>query len=105
MFSENPKQLLMSLSTTMIGDLVLNLITLLFSPLLPLVHSLDVVLLVMIKFLHCLSLILQPVEYFHPRLVELGEKWEKDFYKHKETCLVAVRDIYIDIWWRLLVAE
>merc|ERR1712129_499364 len=93
LFSENPRHLLMSLSTTIIGDLLFNLRTLLFSPLLSLVHSLDVVLLVMIKFLHCLSLILQPVEYFHPRLVQLSGKLKRDFYKHKEKSLVEVRDI------------
>ena len=105
LFTDNPRHLLMSLNTTMIGDLLFNLRTLLFSPLLPMVHSLDIVIFVMIKFLHCLSVFLQPVEYFHPRLVELGAKWEMNFYKHKETCLVEVRAIYIDIWCRLLVAD
>ena len=78
LFSDIPR----SLTSTMVGDIMFQLRILLFSPLLPLVHLLDVFLFVIIKFLHQVSLIVQTVEnceYFHQRMVELGKKCKECF--------------------------
>ena len=72
---------------------------LLFSPLLPLVHLLDVVLFVIIRFLHQVSIIVQSeenCEYFHQRMVELGEKCKKCFYGQQVEYLVYVVQLDMD---------
>jgi len=108
LFSDNPKLLLMSFSSSMIGDLVFQLRTVLFSPLLLLVQSFDVVLCVIISFLHQVScLILQSVENSQPQhqeWLQLQDKWEECFYSHKLECLSEIRTLYIQMWCDLLVA-
>ena len=101
LFLESPR----SLSSTMIGDLMFQLRILLFSPLLPLVHLLDVVLFVIIRFLHKVSLIVQSVEnceYLRQRVVELGEKCEKCFYGQQVECLADIRAVNVDMWCSLI---
>ena len=108
LFSDNTRHLLLSLSCSMIGDLVFQLRTVLFSPLLLMVQSWDVVLCVCIRFLHQVSLILQSVEncqHFHQRWVELQDKCKKYFYQHQVECLTQVREVYIDMWCKMVEAE
>ena len=57
-FSDSPSSLLLTLRSTMIGDLMFQIRIILFSPMLPLVHLLDVVLFKMIRFLHQFSIII-----------------------------------------------
>eukprot|EP00092_Neocalanus_flemingeri_P048081 GFUD01054743.1.p1 GENE.GFUD01054743.1~~GFUD01054743.1.p1 ORF type:complete len:398 (+),score=134.47 GFUD01054743.1:72-1265(+) len=108
LFTDNPRHLLLSLSSSMIGDLVFQLRTVLFSPLLLMVQSWDVVLCVCIRFLHQVSLILQSVEncqHFHQVWVELQDKCKKCFYQHQVECLTEVRAAYIDMWCKMVEAE
>ena len=103
LFWDSPR----SLSSTMIGDLMFQLRIILFSPLLPLVHLLDVVLFVIIRFLHQVSLIVQSVEnfeYFHQRMVELGEKCKKCFYGQQVECLADIRGVYVEMWCKMIIA-
>ena len=107
-FLDNPTPLLLSLSSSRISYLMSQLRSILFSPLLLMIKSLDVVLFVIIRFLHQVSLILQSVEsceYFPQLWVELGDKCKKYFYQHQVEYLAEVRVLYVDMWCRLLSAE
>ena len=107
-FSDTPRSLLLIISSTMIGDLMFQLRILLFSPLLPLVHLLDVVLFVIIRFLHQVSLIVQSVEnceYLHQRMVELGEKCKKCFYGQQVEYLADIRAAYVEMWCSLICSS
>jgi len=108
LFSDNLRLLLRSLSSSMIGDLLFQLRTILFSPLLLMVQSLDVVFCVIIRFLHQVScLILQSVtncQLQHQEWLQLLDKWEECFHSHKLECLAEVRTLYIQMWCDLITA-
>jgi len=109
LFSHNPKPILLSLSSSMIGDLLFHLSTVLFSPLLPILQSLDVVFSVIIRFLHQVScLILQSVEncqVHDQEWLQLQDKWKDCFYSHKLDCLSEVRTLYVKMWCHLILAK
>ena len=87
LISDDPRPLLLSLSSSMIGDLMFQLRTVLFSPLLLMVQSLYVVFCVIIRFLHQVScLIQQPAENCqlqHQKWLQLLNKWEECLYSHQ----------------------
>ena len=82
-FSENIGDILLSLSSTMIGQLMFQLRIVLFSPNLLLINSCDVVLFVIIRFLHQTSLVVESVE-IEKQMVELEEMFY--IYCQEEYC-------------------
>jgi len=109
LFSDNPMALLLSISSCVIGNLMFQLRTVLFSPLLLMVQSLDVVLCVIIRFLlQVSSLFIQSVENFplhHQEWLQLQDKWEDCFYSHKLECLAEIRMIFVKMWCDLILLE
>ena len=93
LFSDNPIPMLMSLSSTKISELLFNTRTLLFSPLLPMIHSFDIILFVIIKFLQRVILVLDYAELpsFLDRQCTVNDQ-----------CLVNIRSIFIQIWCNLI---
>ena len=109
LFTSNTSHILLSISSTMIGDLMIQLRMVLFSPLLIIMKSLDVVLHVIIKFLHQVSLFLKSVQncqYFPRYWEELYNKCKKYFYNQQvEYIITEVRELYIDMWCKMLEIE
>ena len=101
LFSFQTRPLLLSLSSSMMGDLLFQLWSVLISPLLLRMQTLDVVLFILIKFLQTVFPPLQ-CSYFHSRLADLYEKCEKYVYQHQVECLAEVRLLYVDIWCSLV---
>ena len=107
LFSKNMKPLIQTINSTMIGDLIFQLRIILFSPLLFMIPSLNIVLHVIIRFLHQVSLISQTSEnyqYFPNWLEELWGKWEDSFYQDSGKCVEEIRRVYVDMWCMLLQA-
>ena len=105
-FSDNILPLLVSISSDMIGDLLIQLRIILFSPLLPTMQLLDVILYVILRFLHNIILIVELVEngeQFSQWLLELES--EKYFHQHKLNCVHGIRVLFIDIWWKILEVQ
>ena len=101
LFSFQTRPLLLSLSSSMMGDLLFQLWSVLISPLLLRMQTFDVVLFIFIKLLQNVFLPLQSGEkcsYFHSRLADLYEKCEKYVCQHQVECLAEVRLLYVDIW-------
>jgi len=101
LFTDNLKPLLMSLSSSKIGDLIVNLRTLLFSPLLPMITSLDIILFQIIKFLHAVTLVLDCAEH----------KWAdnelKKVYQNISSidCLDNIKKVFIIIWISVMLKD
>jgi len=93
LFSDNPIPKLMSLSSSKISELLFNTRTLLFSPLLPMIHSFDIILFVIIKFLQSVILVLDYAEL--SSFLELQ-------CTVSDQCLVNIRSIFIQIWCNLI---
>ena len=109
-FSENILHLLVSISSSMIGNLMIQLRIILFSPLLPTMQFLDVILFVILRFLQSMVLIVQWAEHSHSQqvsqwLLELEDNCEKYSYQHKLKCLHGIRVIFIDIWCKMLEVQ
>ena len=96
-FAENTRYLLQSLSSTMIGDFIYNMRTLLFSPLLTTIQSLDIILFMIIKFHRSVSLVVKS-EYLHQRWVELYEKCKNCEHQQWVEYIPDIRIEYIIMW-------
>ena len=88
----------------MIRDLIYNMRTLLFSPLLLTIQSLDMTLFMIIKFHQTVSLVVG-CEYLHKIWVELFEKCKNNEYEHWVEYLPHIRMRYVDMWCTLLTGD
>jgi len=91
LFVDSPKSMIMSLSSSQIGELLFNLRILLFSPLLPRISSLDIVLFMITKFLDCVILVLDPAEL----------QWKEN----QAQCLDNIRNKFVMIWCYLIIID
>jgi len=110
LFSDNMRILLETISSTMIGDLMFKMRTILFSPLLIKIPSIDIILGVLLRFLHQVSVILQSeanCEYFPQWWLHLWDNWRKTCYNEqdREECVAQIRAVYVDMWCVLVVAD
>ena len=107
-FSDNILPILVSISSNMIGNLMIQLRVILFSPLLPTMQFLDVILFVILRFLHIMVLIVEWAEHSQQVsqwLLELEDKCDKYFHQHKLECVHGIRVIFIDIWCKMLEVQ
>jgi len=95
LFSDNLPIILRSISSSMIGDLIFQIRTILFSPLLITMPFMEIILSVIIKFLHHVSSLLRPAcsSYVWE---EVMDRLRTE--KGKEGCLETIRTGFIDIW-------
>lgn len=101
LFMDNPKALLMSLSSSKIGDLIFHLRTLLFSPLLPMIKTLDIILFQIIKFLQAVILNLNCAEH-----KGLQTELEEIYQNYSNTdCLQHIKSIFIILWISVLLKD
>jgi len=110
LFSDNMRILLETISSTMIGDLMFKMRTIFFSPLLIKIPSIDIILSVILKFLHQVSVILQSeanCEYFPQWWLHLWDRWRKSCYNQqdREECVAQIQAVYVDMWCVLVVAD
>jgi len=110
LFSDNLRILLQTISSTMIGDLLFKMRTILFSPLLNKISSIDIILGVILRFLHCVSLVIQSVEncqYFPQWWLHLWEKWRNNLHHQQDRveCVAQIQAVYVDMWCVLVVAD
>ena len=103
-FSDNTRNLLESMNASMICNLIYNIRTLLFSPLLPSIQSLDLILFMVIKFLQTVSLVVG-CDYLHQMWEELYEKCKNYEYQHWVEYLPHIRRRYVDMWCRLITGD
>ena len=92
-FTDNPTSILMSLSSSQIGELLFNLRILLFSPLLPMIPSSDTILFMITKFLDCVVLVLD-----HPKVHWSGRG-------EQGQCLDIIRNNFVMIWCYLIIID
>jgi len=93
LFVDSPKSMLISLSSSQIGELLFNLRILLFSPLLPMISSLDIILFMITKFLDCVILVLDHAEL----------QWSAG--REKGQCLDNIRNNFVMIWCYLIIID
>lgn len=101
LFIGNPRPILMSMSSTKIGDLIFNLRSLLFSPLLPRINYFNIILFEIVKFLHTVVLVLDCEE------LEVVKAEIEDSYQNcsDKECLNIIRRVFINIWCSLLLRD
>jgi len=103
LFSDNLVILLQSISPSMIGDLIFQIKTILFSPLLLTIPFIDIILHVIMRVLHFVSVVLQSEatgEYYPQMLDELWDRLRRCPY---EQCVADIRAAWVEIWCNLLL--
>jgi len=101
LFMDNLKPLLMSLSSSKIGDLIFNLRTLLFSPMLPMIKSLNIILFQIIKFLHAVILNMHCAEqkWLETELEEIYQNYSNI------DCLHHIKRVFIIFWISVMLKD
>ena len=103
-FIDNPIPLLLSMSSSMIGDLIFQLRRILFCPLLLNTQYVDVIIYVILKFILCVIKIIQSFnncDQFKNICYHLLNNY---LNMEKKDCLAEIRTLFIDIWCTLLGA-
>merc|ERR1711942_144803 len=102
LFSDNLVILLRSISSSMIGDLIFQIRTILFSPLRITIPFTEIILSVLIKFLHHVSILLHPA-CSSCMWEELMDSLRTE--QCKEGCVETIRTGFIDIWCAALTLD
>jgi hypothetical protein len=107
LFSDNLVILLQSISPSMIGDLILQIKTILFSPLLLTIPFIDIIIHVIMRVLHFVSVLLQSEaagECYPQRLDELRHRLRMcPCEQGRVACVADIRAAWVQLWCNLLL--
>ena len=102
LFTDKPMPLLLSISSSMISDLMLQLKRIIFCPSFLSIQYTDIILYVILRFLHYMSVIIQSLqncEQFQALCLELLDKY---LDIEKLECVGQIRALFIAMWCRVV---